>query len=144
LTGIPGGGKIFNHKGEEGCTKAQREKVFKQILDSAFFVHSELGPGLLESAYEQCLYYDLCRKGVKVEKQKGMPLIFCELKMDLGYRLDLFVEEEIIVEIKAVESLNDIHFAQILTYMKLSGCKLGLLINFNHRHLKDGIRRIIR
>ena len=123
---------------------AQREKTFRQILDSAFFVHSELGLGLLESAYEQCLYYDLSRKGLKVEKQKGMPLIFCEMKMELGYRLDLFVENDIIVEIKAVEALNDVHMAQILTYMKISGCKLGLLINFNCRHLKDGIRRIIR
>ena len=123
---------------------AQREKYFKQILDSAFFVHSELGPGLLESAYEQCLYYDLFKKGLKVEKQKGMPLIFCEMKMELGYRLDLFVENDIIVEIKAVEALNEVHMAQILTYMKISGCKLGLLINFNCRHLKDGIRRIIR
>jgi GxxExxY protein len=82
---------------------AQMEVVFKQILDSAFFVHSELGPGLLESAYEQCLYYVLSGKGLKVEKQKGMPLLFCEMKMDLGYRLDLLVEDEIIVEIKAVE-----------------------------------------
>ena len=123
---------------------AQREKIFRQILDSAFFVHSELGLGLLESAYEQCLYYDLSKKGLKVEKQKGMPLIFCKMKMELGYRLDLFVENDIIVEIKAVEALNDVHMAQILTYMKISGCKLGLLINFNCRHLKDGIRRIIR
>jgi len=123
---------------------AQREKIFRQILDSAFFVHSELGPGLLESAYEQCLYYDLSKKGLKVEKQKGMPLIFCEMKMELGYRLDLFVENDIIVEIKAVEALNEVHMSQILTYMKISGCKLGLLINFNCRHLKNGIRRIIR
>ena len=123
---------------------AQREVIYKQILDSAFFVHSELGPGLLESAYEQCLFYDLSHKGLKVEKQKGMPLIFCGMKMELGYRLDLYVEDDIIVEIKAVETLNDIYLAQILTYMKLSGCKLGLLINFNCRHLKDGIRRIIR
>ena len=123
---------------------AQREKVFKQILDSAFFVHSELGPGLLESAYEQCLYYEISRKGLKVEKQKGMPLVFCDMKLDLGYRLDLFVEDTVIVEIKAVECLNEVHLAQLLTYLKISGCKLGLLINFNHRHLKDGIRRIIR
>jgi GxxExxY protein len=123
---------------------AQREKIFKQILDSAFFIHSELGPGLLESAYEQCLYYDLSKKGLKVEKQKSMPLIFCEMMMELGYPLDLFVENDIIVEIKAVEALNDVHMAHIMTYMKISGCKLGLLINFNCRHLKDGIRRIIR
>ncbi|MCX6267834.1 MAG: GxxExxY protein [Bacteroidetes bacterium] len=123
---------------------AQREKVFKQILDSAFFVHSELGPGLLESAYEQCLYYELSRRGLKVEKQKGMPLVFCGIKLELGYRLDLFVEDTVIIEIKAVECLNEVHLAQLLTYLKISGCKLGLLINFNHRHLKEGIRRVIR
>jgi len=122
----------------------RREVIFKQILDSAFMVHSELGPGLLESAYEQCLFYELSKKGIKVEKQKGMPLIYREIMMDLGYRLDLFVDGDIIVEIKAVEALNDVHMAQILTYMKISGCKLGLLINFNCRHLKEGIRRVIR
>lgn len=122
----------------------QREVVYRQILDSAFSVHTELGPGLLESAYEQCLYYELSRRGLKVEKQKGMPLIYCEMKMELGYRADLFIENEIIVEIKAVEALNDVHLAQILTYMKISGCQLGLLVNFNCRHLKDGIRRVIR
>ena len=123
---------------------ARREIIYKQILDSAFFVHSELGPGLLESAYEHCLHYDLTRKGWRVEKQKGMPLYFCDTKMDLGYRLDLLVEDEIIVEIKAIESLTDVHLAQILTYMKISGCKLGLLINFNCRHLRDGIRRVVK
>jgi GxxExxY protein len=94
------------HKGE------QKEVIFKKILDSAFFVHSELGTGLLESAYEQCLYYDLSKKGLKVEKQKGMPLTFCEIKMELGYHLYLFVENYIIVEIKAVEALNDIILKQ--------------------------------
>ncbi len=123
---------------------AQREIKYKQVLDSAFIVHSELGPGLLESTYEQCLFYELSKRGLKVEKQKGMPLLFCDLKMDLGYRLDLFVEDEIIVEVKSVESLNDVHLAQILTYLKISGCKLGLLVNFNCRHLKDGLRRVIR
>ncbi|MCX6305310.1 MAG: GxxExxY protein [Bacteroidetes bacterium] len=92
---------------------AQREAIYKQILDSTFFVHSEPGPGLLESAYEQCLYYALSRKVLKVEKQQGMPLFFCDLKIDLGYRSDLFVEDKIIIEIKAVESLNDFHLAQI-------------------------------
>ena len=90
---------------------AQREKIFKQILDSAFFVHSELGPGLLESAYEQCFFYDLSRKGLKVEKHKGMPLTFCETKMELGYRLDLLVENTIIFEMKALEAMNDMHMA---------------------------------
>ena len=124
--------------------ETRREILFKQILDAAFAVHTELGPGLLESAYEQCLFYELCCRGIKVEKQKGMPLLYHEIKMELGYRLDLLVGDEIIVEIKAVEALNGVHLAQILTYLKISGCKLGLLINFNVRHLKDGIRRVIR
>jgi len=123
---------------------ARRVAIFKQVLDSVFFVHKGLGPGLLESAYEQCLFYDLSRRGLRVEKQKGMPLVFCEHKMDLGYRLDLYIESSIILEIKAVESLHDVHLAQILTYMKISGCKFGLLVNFNCRHLKDGISRVVR
>lgn len=121
-----------------------KEKIMKQILDSAFFVHSKLGPGLLENAYEHCLFYELTRQGLWVEKQKALPLIFCEIKLEIGYRLDLLVENSIIVEIKAVEALMDIHLAQILTYLKISGCGLGLLINFNCRHLKDGIRRVVR
>ena len=119
------------------------EDVFKKVLDSSFQVHTELGPGLLESAYEECLYYELIQLGLKVEKQKALPLIYKEIKLEAGYRIDLIVENSIIIEIKAVDSLSDIHLAQILTYMKLSNCKLGLLVNFNVRHLKDGIKRVI-
>ena len=120
-----------------------REIVFKKVLDCAFRVHTELGAGLLESAYEECLCYELQQIGLKVEKQKALPVIYKEIKLDAGYRIDLLVENCIVVELKSVESLTDVHFAQILTYLKLSGCKLGLLVNFNVRHLKEGIKRII-
>jgi GxxExxY protein len=119
------------------------EEIFSMVLDCSFKVHSGLGPGLLESSYEECLFYELSQNGLLVEKQKPLPLIYNEVKLDIGYRIDLFVEKQVIVEIKSVEGLNEIHFSQILTYLKLSGCKLGLLINFNVRHLKDGIKRII-
>ena len=120
-----------------------REIVFKQVLDCSFTVHSALGPGLLESSYEECLYYELSQAGLRVEKQKVLPLIYKDVKLESGYRIDLMVENEIIIELKSVDAFSDLHFAQILTYMKLSGCHLGLLINFNVRHLKDGIKRMI-
>ena len=119
------------------------EVVFKNVLDCSFQVHSALGPGLLESAYLECLYYELTQKGFKVEKQKPLPLIYKEVHLDAGYRIDLLIEDFIVIEIKSVEALCDIHMAQILTYMKLSGCHLGLLVNFNVKHLKDGIKRVI-
>ena len=119
------------------------EEVFKKVLDCSFKVHSALGPGLLESSYEECLYYELKQQGLSAEKQKPLPLIYEEVKLDIGYRIDLLVEHNVIVEIKSIDAFNDVHYAQILTYLKLSGCRLGLLINFNVRHLKDGIKRII-
>jgi GxxExxY protein len=119
------------------------EKIFKLVLDSSFKIHTALGPGLLESAYEECLYYELLQFGLKVRKQVSLPLIYKEVKLEAGYRIDLLVEDKIIIELKSIESLADIHMAQILTYMKLSKCKLGLLVNFNVRHLKDGIKRVI-
>jgi len=119
------------------------ETIFKSILDSAFRIHTALGPGLLESAYEECLYFELCKTGLIVSKQKPMPLIYQDIKLDVGYRVDLIVENQIIVEIKWVEAICEVHLAQILTYMKLSNCKLGLLVNFNVLHLKDGIKRVI-
>lgn len=119
------------------------EKIFKTILDCSFKVHSALGPGLLESSYEECLFYEIQQRGLKVLKQKPLPLIYNEVKLNIGYRVDLLVENSIIVEIKSIEALADIHLAQILTYMKLSECKLGLLVNFNVQHLKNGIKRVI-
>ncbi len=119
------------------------EEMFKKILDCSFQVHTALGPGLFESAYEECLFYELTQLGLKVEKQKALPLVYKEVKLEAGFRIDLIVEDSIIIEIKAVESLSDIHLAQILTYLKLSKCKLGLLVNFNVKHLKNGIQRVI-
>ena len=119
------------------------EQTFKKVLDASFQVHTALGPGLLESAYEECLYHELCQAGLSVKRQQQQPIVYKDVKLDAGYRLDLLVENIIIVEIKAVETLNDVHLAQILTYLKLSGCKLGLLINFNVKHLKEGIKRVI-
>lgn len=128
---------------EHKVMEMNKEEVFKKILDCSFQVHNALGPGLLENAYEECLYYELTQSGLKVEKQKALPLVYKEVKLETGYRIDLIVENSIIIEIKSVESLTDIHLAQILTYLKLSNCKLGLLVNFNVRHLKDGIKRVI-
>lgn len=119
------------------------EGIFKTVLDCSFQVHTALGPGLLESSYQECLYYELMLSGLYVEKQVPMPLIYKEVKLNVGYRIDLMVEHRIIIEIKSVESLADIHMAQIITYLKLSGCKLGLLANFNVMHLKNGIKRVI-
>ena len=120
-----------------------REQVFSMVLDSAFKVHTALGPGLLESSYEECLYYELNKLGIRVEKQKPLPLIYEDVKLNIGYRVDLMVDNQIIVEIKSVDSLSNLHMAQILTYLKLSDSKLGLLVNFNVQHLKNGIKRVI-
>ena len=117
-------------------------QLTERILKSAFTVHTELGPGLLESAYEECLYYELKQDGLLVEKQKVLPLIYKEVKLDAGYRLDLLVEKRVVVEIKAIEAFADIHIAQVLTYLKLSCCKIGLLLNFNVASLKNGIKRL--
>ena len=113
------------------------------ILKQAFDVHSALGPGLLESAYKECLAYRLTKNGLWVEKEKPIPLVFEEIRLDQGYRLDLLVENKIVIELKSVESLNDLHTAQVLTYLKLGGYKLGLLLNFNVKSLKEGIKRLI-
>ena len=118
-------------------------ELSKIVFESGLKIHRALGPGLLESAYEECLFYELIKANVFVEKQKGLPLVYEEVKLDIGYRTDLVIENKLIVEIKAVEILNDIHLAQILTYLKLSNCKLGLLINFNVVLFKDGVKRVI-
>lgn len=118
-------------------------EISEKVIGCAIQVHRELGPGLLESSYEECLYYELIQSGLLVEKQKPLPLFYKEVKLDCGYRLDLLVEKKVIVEVKSVEALNDIYLAQVLTYLKLSNCKLGLLMNFNVVLLKDGIRRIV-
>ena len=103
----------------------------------------KLGPGLLESAYKECLYYELNEAGLDVEKEKALPLVYKNVKLDCGYRIDLLVENQIVLELKSVEALNDIHMAQILTYLKLQDLRFGLLINFNVARLKDGIKRVV-
>lgn len=119
------------------------EEISKLVFESALKVHKALGPGLLESAYEECLFYELKKLDLKVEKQKPLPLIYDEVKMDVGYRVDIIVEDKFIIEIKSVEGLNEVHLAQILTYLRLTNCKLGMLINFNVKLLKDGVKRVI-
>jgi GxxExxY protein len=118
-------------------------ELSNRVIGLAIEVHKALGPGLLESAYKECLFYKLFQSGYYVEKEKAMPLIFEEVKLDCGYRIDLLVENKLVIEIKSVEATNDVHLAQTLTYLKLGNYKLGLLINFNVVRLKDGIRRVI-
>jgi GxxExxY protein len=119
------------------------DQITGAIIGAAIEVHRALGPGLLESAYEACLAYELIQQGFEVEQQKPLPLVYKAVHLDCGYRLDLLVEQAVIVEIKAVDSLAPIHSAQLLSYLKLSGCQVGLLINFNVDILKNGIRRIV-
>ena len=119
------------------------QELTSSILKCAYKVHSKLGPGLLESAYEECLHYELDRTGLFVVKQKPMPLVYEGKKLDLGYRIDLFVEGKVVIEVKSVDALNPVHLAQLLTYLKLSNCRIGFLINFNVVSLKDGIKRVI-
>jgi GxxExxY protein len=114
-----------------------------KVIGCAIEVHRQLGPGLLESAYQECLFYKLKKEGLQVEKEKSMPLVFEEVKLDVGYRIDLLVESKVVIELKSVEALNDVHRAQTLTYLKLGGFKLGLLINFNVSKLTQGIERLI-
>jgi GxxExxY protein len=106
-------------------------------------VHSALGPGLLESAYQECLCFELLKAGFFVEKQKPMPLVYSQVRLDVGYRVDIMVERRLILEIKSVEALTDIHLAQVLTYLRLANCRLALLMNFNVLHLREGIRRVV-
>lgn len=115
----------------------------RQIIKNAMDVHTALGPGLLESAYKECLYYNLSKNGFHVQKEKAMPLFFKEVQLDCGYRVDLLVENKLVLELKSVTQLNDIHLAQTLTYLNLGNFELGLLINFNVVHLRDGIKRVI-
>ena len=123
--------------------KMTENEISKIIIGLAIEVHRGLGPGLLENAYKECLFYKINQSGLFVEKEKGLPLIFEEVKLDCGYRVDLLVENKLIIELKSVESLSEIHLAQTLTYLKLGNYKLGLLINFNEVLLKNGIRRVV-
>ena len=118
-------------------------ELSNKIIGLAIEVHTKLGPGLLESAYKECLFYKIHKIGFYVEKEKPMPLIFEEVKLECGYRIDLVVANKLVVEIKSVEALHNVHLSQILTYMKIGKYKLGLLINFNVARLKDGIKRVV-
>lgn len=146
---------LFNRRGHRGRreklmnmevkrTSEENNWITSKIIGAAMRVHTVLGPGLLESSYRECLYHELKKKeNLKVEKELKMPLIYDEVELDVGYRIDLLIEDAVVVELKAVEALNDVHLAQILTYMKLGDFKTGLLINFNVALLKQGIRRVI-
>ena len=118
-------------------------EISKVILDCAFKVHTSLGPGLLESVYRECLAYELRKAGLEVEEEKALPLIYDEIKLDCGYRIDLLVNSKVVVELKNVDAFKDVHIAQVLTYLKLSGCHIGLLLNFYVKSLKDGIKRLV-
>jgi GxxExxY protein len=122
-------------------TKEELNRLAEAIIGAAIAVHRELGPGLLESAYEACLELELLERGLHVERQKELPVVYKGARVDCGYRLDLVVEDAVILELKAVDRIQPIHEAQLLSYMKLSGCCLGLLLNFNVEVLKQGIRR---
>ncbi len=123
---------------------AELNLLSNKIIGLAIKVHTKLGPGLLESTYKECLYYEISKEGHKVVKEKPIPLIYESVKLELGYRVDLLVDDKLIIEIKAIEALADIHTAQVLTYLKLSECRLGLLMNFNVPLLKKGIKRFVR
>lgn len=123
--------------------RAELNALTEKIIGAAIEVHRHLGPGLLESAYESCLAYELEQLGLMIERQKVLPLIYKEIHLEQGYRLDVLVEQKVIVELKVVDQITPVHEAQILSYLKFSGCHIGLLINFNVRLLKNGIRRFI-
>ena len=122
---------------------SKTNQLSNQIIGLAIKVHNHLGPGLLESSYKECLFYEIIQAGLNAPKEKPLPLVYQDVKLEIGYRVDIMVENELIIEIKSVESLTDIHTAQMLTYLKLSGKRLGLLINFNVSYLKNGIKRLV-
>lgn len=117
--------------------------ITHKIIGGAIEVHRALGPGLLESAYEACLAFELAERGLKIEQQKPLPVVYKDVQLECGYRLDLLVEDAVIVELKSVSELAPIHKAQVISYLRLSGCNVGLLINFNVEVLKDGVRRLV-
>jgi GxxExxY protein len=121
----------------------ETDAIAKQIVDAVFTVHKKLGPGLLEGVYEACLVHELKKRGIKVQQQVALPVIYDDLHLEAGFRLDLLIEEKVIIELKSVERLLPIHKAQVLTYLKLSGHRLAFLINFNVPLIKDGIERIV-
>jgi GxxExxY protein len=133
------------HEGHEETEPlpAATERVGRAVLNAAFAVHRALGPGLLESVYEACLAEELQQAGLAVERQAGIPITYGEVRMDVGYRVDLLVERAVVVEIKSIDALASIHTAQVLTYLRFSGARLGYLINFNTVMLRKGLRRLV-
>jgi GxxExxY protein len=125
-------------------SQSDENELSNKILGCAIEVHKQLGPGLLESAYRECLYYELVKAGLDVQKEKPLPIVYKEVKLDHGYRIDLLVNNKVVIEIKTVESFTDVHTAQVLTYLKLGNYKLGLLLNFYVKILKHGIKRVIK
>jgi GxxExxY protein len=121
----------------------EEDKITEAIIGAAIDVHRELGPGLLESAYEVCLACELATRGLRAIRQLQLPVVYKEVRLDCGYRIDLLVEDQVIVEVKAVDKLDPVHQAQLLTYLRLSGHRVGLLINFNARTIKDGLKRMV-
>ena len=119
------------------------QEITSKIIGSAIRIHKKLGPGLLENVYKECLYYELKKSGLNVSKEVSLPVKYDDVFLESGYRLDLLVEQKIIVELKTVDYIHEKHIAQILTYLKLSNNKLGLLINFNEVTLKDGLKRVV-
>lgn len=132
----------MNHKGREG-NDGRAEMAASAAIDAALKVHKTLGPGLLESAYEHCLAYELVERGMSVERQVVLPITYETTRLDAGYRLDLVIDHVVIIEIKAVEALSAVHQAQLLTYLKLSGIRLGLLMNFNVLLFKQRLKRVV-
>ena len=138
-----------DHKDHEDHQEARAispglESIGRQVVDAAIKVHRVLGPGLLESAYEQCLSHELSLRGLRVRRQVVLPVVYEGLRLDAGYRLDMVVDDAVVVEIKAVEALSRLHEAQILTYLRLSGLRLGFLLNFNAVQMRHGLRRFVR
>ena len=134
---------VFTAEIAEGAEMMNVNEVTEQIIGAAIEVHRALGPGLLESAYEACLMHELTERKVYAERQRALPVNYKVVRVDCGYRIDLLVEREVIVELKAVARIEPIHEAQLLSYLKLSGCHLGLIINFNVKQLKAGLRRLV-
>jgi GxxExxY protein len=127
---------------EKKLTMTENE-LSRIIVDTVYKVHSSLGPGLLESVYEEILYFELSKLGLRVERQKPIPVIWDNLKMEVGFRADLIIESKVIIELKSIEMIAPVHYKQVLTYLRITGLKLGLLINFNESLIKDGISRIV-
>ena len=134
---------MHNEHDESEPVSTAVNQIGRAVMDGAFTVHRTLGPGLLESVYEACLAEELTQAGLRVERQMGVPVTYGASRMDVGFRLDLLVERSVVVEVKSIDALASIHTAQVLTYLRFSGVRLGYLINFNTLRLKDGFRRLV-